>query len=73
MLDDDGDSLAVSYQLPDSCSEITVETCLSPHYYRLLRHGAADCVATRCGLAGGPQRRGRRLAGQRRRRDHVGR
>jgi hypothetical protein len=39
MLADDGDTLAVSYQLPDSCSELTIETCLSPHYYRLLRHG----------------------------------
>ena len=39
MLADDGDALFVGYQLPESCSELIVETSLSPNYYKLLRNG----------------------------------
>lgn len=39
LLPDDGEALVVAYELPYGCEELTVETCLSPHYYQLLRQG----------------------------------
>lgn len=39
LLPDDGDALVVAYELPHGCGGLTVETCLSPHYYQLLRRG----------------------------------
>lgn len=40
-MDDDSPTLLVTYDLPPGTAGITVETCLSPDYYRLLRHGSA--------------------------------
>jgi hypothetical protein len=42
VLDDISPSLLVAYDLPAAAPAITVDTCLSPDYYRLLRHGAAE-------------------------------
>ncbi|MBT2520808.1 glycogen/starch synthase [Arthrobacter sp. ISL-28] len=42
IMDDVSPALLVAYDLPAAASGITIETCLSPDYYRLLRHGVAD-------------------------------
>ncbi|TLM72222.1 glycogen/starch synthase [Pseudarthrobacter sp. NamB4] len=42
MIDDTDPALLVAYDLPPAADGITVRTCLSPDYYRLLRHGLAD-------------------------------
>lgn len=42
LLDDVSPALLVAYDLPAAAPEITVEACLSPDYYRLLRHGVAE-------------------------------
>jgi starch synthase len=42
VLDDVSPALLVAYDLPAAAPGITVETCLSPDYYRLLRHGVAE-------------------------------
>ena len=42
ILDNASTALLVEYGLPAAAPGITVETCLSPDYYRLLRHGAAE-------------------------------
>jgi hypothetical protein len=42
IVDQAGAALLVGYELPASAPGITVETCLSPDYYRLLRHGSAE-------------------------------
>ena len=47
LLDDVSPALLVAYELPAAAPGITVETCLSPDYYRLLRHGVAELQ--RCG------------------------
>ncbi|WP_454699532.1 glycogen/starch synthase [Arthrobacter humicola] len=47
LLDDVSPALLVAYELPAAAPGITVETCLSPDYYRLLRHGTAELQ--RCG------------------------
>ena len=39
LLPDDGEALVVGYELPDGCGELTIETCLSPNYYQMLRRG----------------------------------
>ncbi|WP_197515695.1 glycogen/starch synthase [Arthrobacter sp. U41] len=41
VLDDASPSLLVAYDLPAAAPGLTVEACLSPDYYRLLRHGVA--------------------------------
>jgi starch synthase len=42
VLESGSTALLVGYDLPAAAPGVTVETCLSPDYYRLLRHGAAD-------------------------------
>ncbi|MDI3213976.1 glycogen/starch synthase [Arthrobacter sp. AL12] len=42
VLDHTSTALLVAYELPPAAPGITVETCLSPDYYRLLRHGSAE-------------------------------
>jgi hypothetical protein len=42
VIDSGSTALLVGYDLPPAAPGVTVETCLSPDYYRLLRHGAAD-------------------------------
>lgn len=42
ILDQASTALLVGYELPAAAPGITVETCLSPDYYRLLRHGSAE-------------------------------
>ena len=42
ILDNIRPALLVAYELPAAVPGVTVETCLSPDYYRLLRNGAAD-------------------------------
>ncbi|MDQ0662811.1 starch synthase [Arthrobacter ulcerisalmonis] len=46
VLDDAVPSLLVAYDLPPGADGITVHTCLSPDYYRLLRHGVAELQRT---------------------------
>lgn len=41
LLEPGSPSLLVAYHLPAAAPGITVESCLSPDYYRLLRHGTA--------------------------------
>jgi starch synthase len=41
VIDGGSTALLVGYDLPAAAPGVTVETCLSPDYYRLLRHGAA--------------------------------
>jgi hypothetical protein len=42
VLDTGSPELLVAYDLPAAAPGITIETCLSPDYYRLLRHGVAE-------------------------------
>ena len=42
VLDDTAAALLVAYDLPPGADGVTVHTCLSPDYYRLLRHGMAE-------------------------------
>jgi starch synthase len=42
VLDNVSPVLLVAYSLPATAPGLTVESCLSPNYYRLLRHGAAE-------------------------------
>lgn len=46
VLDDLVPALLVAYDLPPCADAITVQTCLSPDYYRLLRHGVAGLQRT---------------------------
>jgi starch synthase len=46
VLDDAAPALLVTYDLPPGADGITIHTCLSPDYYRLLRHGAAELQRT---------------------------
>jgi hypothetical protein len=39
LLEDGSAALVVGYELPSQTPEVTVETCLSPDYLRLLRNG----------------------------------
>ena len=46
VLDDTVPALLMVYDLPPDTDGITIHTCLSPDYYRLLRHGAAELQRT---------------------------
>ncbi|MDQ0689337.1 glycogen/starch synthase [Arthrobacter sp. W4I7] len=46
VLDDAAPALLVAYDLPAGADGISIHTCLSPDYYRLLRHGVAELQRT---------------------------